>query len=146
MHHTSGLLRCAVVAAAGVALTSVLAANEEKKASVSLKASPSISFSPARVVVTAEVKGGPDDAEELYCASVEWVWGDDTRSESKADCEPYQAGQSEIRRRYTQDHTYQSGGNYRVEFYLKQKNKRVLGGRTTVTVRPGVRDIGIIPD
>ena len=46
-----------------------------------------------------------------YCASVEWVWGDDTRSESKTDCEPYEAGRSEIKRRYTLDHIYQSAGN-----------------------------------
>lgn len=125
----------AFVASAGYAA-------EDKKASISLKANPTMGFSPARVVVTADVKGGPNDAEELYCASVEWIWGDDTRSESKADCDPYQAGTSEIRRRFTQDHTYYTAGNYRIEFYLKQKNKRVLGGRTTVTVRPGARDIG----
>ena len=95
--------------------------------------------------VTAEVKGGANDAEELYCASVEWVWGDETKSESKADCEPYEAGRSEIKRRYTLDHVYQSGGQYRVEFYLKQKNKRVLGAQTTITIRPGARDIGQQP-
>lgn len=125
-------------------LTTVVLAHaaEDKKASVSLKATPAIGFSPARVVVTAEIKGGPNDAEDLYCASVEWVWGDDTRSESKTDCEPYEAGRSEIKRRYTLDHVYQTAGNYRIEFYLKQKNKRVLSGRTTVTVKPGARDIG----
>ena len=116
--------------------------NSEKKASISLKANPTIGFSPARIVVTAEVKGGANDAEELYCASVEWVWGDETKSEAKADCEPYEAGRSEIKRRYTLDHVYQSGGQYRVEFYLKQKNKRVLGAQTTITIRPGARDIG----
>ncbi len=144
MHHHrhSVIVRVAVVTSA---LTIGIAANqagEDKKASVSLKATPSIGFSPARVVVTAEVKGGADDSEDLYCASVEWIWGDDTRSESKGDCEPYEAGRSEIKRRYIQDHTYQTAGNYRIEFYLKQKSKRVLGGRTTVTVRPGARDIG----
>ena len=142
MRHTSAVLRCAFIVIACVLFIAAGAARDEKKASISLKASPSMGFSPARVVVTAEVKGGPDDAENLYCASVEWVWGDDTRSESKADCEPYEAGRSEIKRRYTQDHTYQTAGNYRIEFYLKQKNKRVLGGRTSVTIRPGVRDIG----
>ena len=144
MRHLSNLVTCATAAAACIALTVAIDAGEQEKekASISLKASPSVSFSPARIVVTAEVKGGPDDAEEFYCASVEWIWGDDTRSESKADCEPYQAGKSEIKRRYTLDHTYQTAGNYRVEFYLKQKNKRVLGGRTTVSVRPGLRDIG----
>jgi hypothetical protein len=142
MHDKSMILRCAFGVAACVAFAAVIHAADDKKASVTLKASPSIGFSPARVVVTAEVKGGPNDAENLYCASVEWVWGDDTRSESKADCEPYEAGRSEIKRRYTLDHIYQTAGNYRIEFYLKQKNKRVLGGRTNVTVRPGVRDIG----
>ena len=117
----------------------------DKKASLSLKATPNVGFSPARIVLTAEVKGGANDAEDLYCASVEWVWGDDTRSESKADCEPYEAGKSEIKRRYTLDHVYQSGGQYKVEFYLKQKNKRVLGGQTTITIRPGARDIGQLP-
>ena len=143
MPDTSTVLRRVTVAAACVAtLGSAPIVADDKKASISLKANPTIGFSPARVVVTAEVKGGPNDAEQLSCASVEWVWGDDTKSESKADCEPYEAGRSEIRRRFTQDHTYQTAGNYRVEFYLKQKNKRVLGGRTTVTVRPGLRDIG----
>ena len=117
----------------------------DKKASVSLKASPNVGFSPARIVLTAEVKGGPNDSEDLYCASIEWVWGDDTKSESKADCEPYEAGKSEIKRRYTLDHVYQTGGQYKVEFYLKQKNKRVLGAQTTITIRPGARDIGQLP-
>ena len=142
MYRNSAALRGALAAVACAAFAAVLSAADDKKASVSLKANPSIGFSPARVVVTAEVKGGPNDSEELYCASVEWIWGDETRSESKTDCEPYEAGRSEIRRRFTTDHTYHTAGNYRVEFYLKQKNKRVLGGRTTVTVRPGLRDIG----
>lgn len=132
----------ALVAIACITLTPLVDAAAQKKASISLKASPSIGFSPARVVATAEVRGGPNDSEELYCASVEWVWGDDTKSESKTDCEPYEAGRSEIKRRYTLDHTFQSSGNYRIEFYLKQKNKRVLGGHTNVTIRPGSRDIG----
>ena len=144
MGHKSTALRCAflALACAPIVAASGMDINSEKKASISLKANPTIGFSPARIVVTAEVKGGANDAEELYCASVEWVWGDETKSEAKADCEPYEAGRSEIKRRYTLDHVYQSGGQYRVEFYLKQKNKRVLGAQTTITIRPGARDIG----
>lgn len=142
MYHNCTAVRGALAAVGCAAFAVALSAADDKKASVSLKANPSIGFSPARIVVTAEVKGGPDDAEQLYCPTVEWIWGDDTRSESRTDCEPYEAGRSEIKRRFTLDHTYQTAGNYRVEFYLKQKNKRVLGGRTTVTVRPGLRDIG----
>ena len=141
MYRNSAALRGALAAVGCFAFAAALSAADDKKASITLKANPSIGFSPARVVATAEVKGGPNDSEELYCATVEWIWGDDTRSESKTDCEPYEAGRSEIRRRFTLDHTYQTAGNYRIEFYLKQKNKRVLGGRATVTVRPGLRDI-----
>ena len=144
MRYKSTALRCAftVLVCAFVMAASSPDIQNDKKASLSLKASPNVGFSPARIVLTAEVKGGPNDAEDLYCASIEWVWGDDTKSESKADCEPYEAGKSEIKRRYTLDHVYQTGGQYKVEFYLKQKNKRVLGGQTTVTIRPGARDIG----
>ena len=39
--------------------------NNNKKPSLSLKATPSVSFAPARIVVVAEVKGGPDDFEEF---------------------------------------------------------------------------------
>ena len=142
MHASSKALRNSFAIVTTFAVLAVVQAAGDKKASVSLKATPSIGFAPARVVATAEIKGGPNDSEELYCASIEWIWGDDTRSESKTDCEPYVAGRSEIKRRYTLDHTYQTAGNFRIEFYLKQKNKRVLGGNTTVTVRPGAWDRG----
>ena len=93
------------------------------------------------MVLTADLKGG-DDSEELYCATVEWDWGDDTRSEAQTDCDPYEAGKSEIKRHFTIDHTYNVAGDYRVEFRLKQKNKVVARGSTDVKVRPGVRDPG----
>lgn len=120
------------------------AAGPEKKPkpTVSLKVSPVVGFSPARMVVTAELKGGADDYEEFYCATVEWDWGDDTRSESKTDCEPYEAGKSEIKRHFTVDHTYNTAGDFRVQFRLKQKNKVVGSGSADVKVRPGVRDPG----
>ncbi len=75
-------------------------ADQNKKPSISLRANPPVGFSPLRVVVTAEIKGGANDYEDFYCASVEWEWGDDTKSESKADCDPYEAGKSEIKRRF----------------------------------------------
>ena len=116
--------------------------DKKAKPSISLKANPMVGFSPTRVVVTADIKGGADDFEEFYCATVEWDWGDDTRSESKADCEPYEAGKSEIQRRYTIDHVFNSAGEFRVEFRLKQKNKVVAKGSAAVKVRPGLRDGG----
>ena len=119
-----------------------LAAGPDKKPkpAIFVRSSPAMGFSPARMVLTAELRGGADDYEEFYCASVEWDWGDDTRSESREDCEPYVAGKSAIKRRFTVDHVFNSSGDFRVEFRLKQKNKIVARGNTDVKVRPGVRD------
>ena len=131
-------LVCAFTIAAGVAF-----AADKTKPSISLKASPTTGFAPTRVVMTAEIKGGADDFADFYCPSVEWVWGDDTKAESKVDCDPYEAGKSEIKRRYVFDRVFQSPGNFRVEFRLKQKDKVVGAGSTTVTIRPGIRAGGI---
>ena len=116
------------------------AAKNVKKASLNLKASPTIVFSPARVVVTAELKGGADDAEELYCPSLEWDWGDGTKSEAGTDCEPFEPGKSTIQRRFTTSHTYNIAGNYRVQLRLKRGSKVVLGGHVSVQIKPGLRD------
>jgi hypothetical protein len=111
-----------------------------KKASLNLKASPTIVFSPARVVVSAEIRGGADDSEELYCPSLEWDWGDGTKSEAGTDCAPFEAGTSTIQRRFTTSHTYNIAGNYRVQLRLKRGSKTVLGGHVSVQVKPGLRD------
>lgn len=111
-----------------------------KKASLNLRASPTIVFSPARVVVSAELRGGADDSDELYCPSIEWDWGDGTRSESNIDCEPFEAGKSTIQRRFSTSHTYQTSGNYRVQLRLKRGTKILLGGHVSLQVKPGLRD------
>ena len=97
-----------------------------KKPSLALKATPAVSFAPARVVVVAEVKGGANDFEEFYCPTVEWEWGDLTTSTAEADCEPYEAGKSEIRRRYTVEHRYKNPGGFRIVLRLK-KGTKVVG-------------------
>ena len=74
-----------------------------KKASLSLKVTPAVAFAPARMVFLAELRGG-DDEETLYCPTVEWDWGDGTTSLAEADCSPYEAGKSQIKRRYAVDH------------------------------------------
>ena len=125
-----------------IGAAALLASADKTKPSVSVKANPSVGFAPTRVILTAELKGGVDDYPEYYCPAVEWQWGDDTRSESKIDCEPYEAGKSEIKRRYVFDRVFQTPGDYRVEFRLKQKDKVVGIGSTTVRIRPGLRDGG----
>ena len=109
-----------------------------KKPSLSLKATPAVSFAPARVVVVAEVKGGAEDNEEFYCPTVEWEWGDFTTSTAEADCEPYAAGKSQIRRRYTVEHQFKNPGSFRIRLMLKKGDKVIATANTLVQVRPGL--------
>jgi hypothetical protein len=109
----------------------------DRKTSLSLKLTPPIGFSPLRVHAVAELKG---DNVELYCASTEWDWGDGTLSENSEDCNPYEAGKSEIKRRFTADHTFRQADGYRVSLRLKQKNRVVASSTGNVQVRPGLRD------
>jgi hypothetical protein len=126
-----------------LALAFVAAPADKTKPSITVKASPTVAFSPARVVVTADIKGGPNDSEEFYCPSVEWDWGDGTISDQTADCEPYEAGKSEIRRHFTADKIFNSSGDFRVEFRIKRKDKTIAVGSTMVKIRPGAGEIGI---
>jgi hypothetical protein len=113
-----------------------------KKPSLSLKATPAVSFAPARVVVVAEVKGGADDHEEFYCPTVEWEWGDLTTSTVEADCEPYEPGKSQIKRRYTVEHRYQNPGSFRIRLLLKKGTKIIGSANALVQVRPGLGQTG----
>jgi hypothetical protein len=113
-----------------------------KKPTLTLRASPPISFSPANILLVAELKGGPDDFEEYYCPAVEWDWGDGTRSESSADCDPFEAGKSTITRRFSKQHTYNIQGRYRVQVRLKRNSKLLTSASTNIQVRAGIRDMG----
>lgn len=128
----------AAFAALGGAVQAQGAQDKPKRPKISMRSSPAMAFTPATMAFTVELKDGDDDFEEYYCASVEWDWADGTRSESSDDCEPYEAGKSEIRRRYTIRHKYNIDGIYDVQFRLKQRDKIVASTRTKVTVRPGM--------
>jgi hypothetical protein len=126
----------ALIIPSNALLASVQGGN--KKPSLSLKATPAVSFAPARVVVVAEVKGGANDFEEFYCPTIEWEWGDLTTSTAEADCEPYEAGKSEIRRRYTVEHRYKNPGGFRIVLRLKKGDKVIAAANTLVQVRAGL--------
>lgn len=118
----------------------VVRAEEDKKPSLSLKANPPVGFSPLRVRLVVDVKGGADDYAQFYCPSIEWAWGDGTESESSEDCDPYEAGVSSIKRRWSTEHVFRQAGTYRVFFRLKQNNRIVAASSANVQVRAGVRD------
>ena len=113
---------------------------EDRKPSLSLRATPPVGFSPLRVRVVVEVRGGADDYAEFYCPETEWDWGDGTVSESSEDCDPYEAGKSTIKRRFSAEHVFRSSGDYQIYFRLKQKDKTIAGTSVAIKVRAGVRD------
>ena len=116
------------------------AEEKPKKLGLDLRVTPPVSFAPARVRAIAELKLPEDRAADFYCASVEWDWGDLTESEETTECEPYEAGVSEVKQRFTAEHTFQSGGRYRVQLRLRRNRKVLLSSATVITVRPGVRE------
>jgi hypothetical protein len=122
--------------ASSVALDGREQANN-KKPSLSLKATPAVSFAPSRVVLVAEVKGGAE-IESFYCPSVEWEWGDGTTSSAETDCSPFEEGKSQIRRRYSVEHHYKNPGQFRVVLRLKKGDKVSAMANTNVQVRPGL--------
>ena len=112
--------------------------DEAKRPKIRLRVQPQVAMAPARVTLTAELVGGSDDFEEYYCPAIEWDWGDDTTSESTSDCEPYEAGKSQIKRRYTVQHQFRRAGNYKLYFHLKSRDRVIGSGTTTLQVQPGV--------
>lgn len=113
----------------------------DKRPKVTLKAQPIISIAPSKVTLRAELVGGANDYEEFYCPTIEWDWDDGTQSESTSDCEPYEAGKSEIKRRFTVEHVFRAG-YYHVAFRLKRRDKAVASATATVQVQGGAADFG----
>ena len=118
-----------------------VAKESEPRPRINLRAQPPVGIAPARVVLTAELVGGANDFEEYYCPTVVWEWGDDTTSESTLDCDPYESGKSEIRRRFTVEHTFRRSGAFKVFFRLKRKDKPVAAASTTIQIQPGAREL-----
>ena len=133
------------VAAIAVMVATAMAAGKEenRKANLSLRLTPSIAFSPVKVSAVAELRGTPDSDEKalLYCAATEWDWGDGTRSEAQIDCEPYEEGRSALKRRYSAQHLYNESGRYRVQLRLKRNNRILLTTNSNVQIRPGAQEL-----
>jgi len=114
--------------------------DSDKRPKLTLKAQPLVSMSPSKVTFRAELSGGSNDFEEYYCPTVEWDWGDGTHSEMTSDCDPYERGKSEIRRRYSVEHTFR-GGAYQITFRLKRRDKVVASTTASIQVQAGVDEL-----
>jgi hypothetical protein len=109
------------------------AQNDQPK--LSLRSTPRVGFSPAEILFVGELSGGDDDYQELYCATIEWDWDDDTRSESTPDCDPYVSGESTIRRRFSSRHRFQYPGSYEIRLLLKKRDVTIASARTMIELR-----------
>ena len=112
--------------------------DDARRPKIRMRAQPQVSIAPARITLSVELQGGADDFEEYYCPSIAWEWGDDTSSESTTDCDPYEAGKSQIKRRYSVQHEFRRAGNYKLYFHLKQKDKILGSASTAIQVQPGI--------
>ena len=103
-----------------------------------MRVSPRFAFSPAEVMVTAELLGGTA-IEEFHCPELEWDWDDGSKSVQEPDCDPLEAD-GDIERRFTAHHVFSLAANYSVKLTLR-KGEKVLATQTVkVTVRPGAGD------
>jgi hypothetical protein len=142
-----GAFRVMTTAAAMVVVAASLSAQKDngkpaggERPKITLTARPAVGIAPARVVLTAELVGGSNDYEDYYCPTVRWEWGDLTSSESGSDCAPFEAGKTEIKRRYTIEHTFDRAGSYKVFFRLKHGSKELAATSVTIKVQPGAHD------
>jgi len=130
----------ASVVAAGGPVNAGQRSDDNKKPSLTFKATPPVGFAPLKVRVVVDLKGGANDYADFYCATVEWDWADGNISGGGEDCDPYQAGKSEIQRRFTAEHTFRQDGEFDIAFRLKQKSRVVAYSKGTVRVRAGIYD------
>jgi hypothetical protein len=132
----TGLFAASVFSAGAVATAH--SRGEAKKPSLSLRITPPVGFAPLRTRLVVDVRDGDDDYADFYCPTIEWDWGDGTVSANSEDCDPYEAGKSSIRRRFSTEHVFRQAGAFRVAFRLKQKDRVVASSTVNVQVRTGL--------
>ena len=115
-----------------VVATPVVAGPRPNKPRVDVRATPRIAFSPAGVLVVAQLSGG-DELEEFYCPGLEWDWGDGERSSQEADCAPFEPGMS-LERRFSARHVYRQAGEFDVRVTLRRADRSLARGTVRVTV------------
>lgn len=120
-------------------------AAKPKKPRLDLRASPRMSFSPAHILMTAELMGG-DDLEDYHCPEIEWDWDDGGKSVQEPDCKPFEAGVTRVERRYTAEHDYRLAGVYNVRVTMRRSDRPIASAAVRVTVRPGLGDQSVSPE
>ena len=70
---------------------------------------------PLTVLLVADIVGGPDNSQELYCPGTQWQFGDGIGMSSSASCMVW-TPDVKINRHFEQIYTYDAPGTYKVTF------------------------------
>lgn len=135
---SSALAIAAALTLCGSAGSGAQSTAEAKKPSLAFNINPPVGFAPLRARIVVDVRGGDDDYADFYCPTIEWDWGDGTKSANSEDCDPYEQGKSTIRRRFSTERTFRQPGAYRISFRLKQRDRVVASSSGQVQVRGGL--------
>ncbi len=115
---------------------------DDRKPSLSLRATPPVGFSPLRVRVVVDVRGGADDYAGLLLSAPSNGTGATARCRrSSEDCDPYEAGKSAIQRRFSAEHVYRQSGTYPGLLPPQAEGQdHRASSSANVQVRAGMRD------
>lgn len=109
---------------------------DTERPSLSLRVRPELNSGRRGLVrASLEIRGGSDNYEEFYCPALEWDWGDDTISEAKRDCAPYETDKSSIERWFRAQHTYHESGVFKVTLRLKKRDRVVGLASSNIQIR-----------
>ena len=70
---------------------------------------------PLTVLLVADIVGGPDNSQELYCPGKKWQFGDGMSLTASASCMAW-TPDVKIKRHFEQIYTYDAPGTYKVTF------------------------------
>lgn len=115
--------------------TSTSGQQSTERPSLSLRVRPELNSGKGLVRASLEIRGGSDNYEEFYCPALEWDWGDDTFSEAKRDCAPYETDKSSIERWFRAQHTYHRSGVFKVTLRLKKRDRVVGLASSNIQIR-----------
>ena len=105
---------------------------KEKTVAVSLKAMPRVSPAPARILFTIELEGGAD--ADVYCATLEFDWGDGTKTSQAGECPAFVPGETPVERFYEVEHTYNRKGRPVVKLSLLKDGKPLARASVNIVV------------
>ena len=133
---TVALLLAATVGACSAGLNEVAGVGPKTSSDAGGQSAASIALSAVAASTdsrvfsfVAEIVGGADDDQQLYCMTTTWDFGDGPAISMTPSCVPWTAGMK-IQRRFEASHTYENPGRYTAAFsYASLSTQRAIDVR-----------------